>query len=344
MLMSFSMKVWGYWALHSERPWLFVYDSNSDGHVNFLDFWNWALWAFFWPGDFVINCSINSTFFNIIDFDSNDFFSVKSFCLSLGLWLIFLHYLSRFCLLFFGPICSCLSEFRKSISLMLLKMTRYIEKEQKGFLLILKTGHMLFGLILIFFFFLAINLTKNHNFQSDLRIHYQNNIPPVLLNNYHNAEIGSKNTSSDQNRVNSLANEEIVIEIQDKKMNLIKPEDIVDEELDFEPDKSELSITQTAQALAERKDVEEYMQKIGEKIRDNVSFPLNVDGGGVTFEVLVTYAGIVVKVNILHTSGNEAYDAAVEKAILKAQPLPMPSNEEIYSKYFRLFKMTFRQE
>mgnify|MGYP002022831579 CR=1 FL=1 len=26
--MSFSMNVWGYWALHSERPWLFVYDSN----------------------------------------------------------------------------------------------------------------------------------------------------------------------------------------------------------------------------------------------------------------------------------------------------------------------------
>ena len=227
---------------------------------------------------------------------------------------------------------------------MLLTITRYIEKEQKGFLLVLKTGHIVFGLILIFFFFLAINLTKNHKSHSDLRIYHQNKTPTVLLNNYRHTEIGSSNTPSDQNRVNSFANEEIVIEIEDEKMNLIKPEDIVDEELDFEPDKRELSITQTAQALAEGKDVEEYMQKIGDKIRDKVSFPLNVDGAGVTYEVLVTYAGIVVKVNILHTSGNEAYDAAVERAILKAQPLPMPSNEEIYRKYFRLFKMTFRQE
>ena len=64
--------------------------------------------------------------------------------------------------------------------------------------------------------------------------------------------------------------------------------------------------------------MQEYMQKIGDKIRDKVSFPLNVDGAGVTYEVLVTYAGIVVKVNILHTSGNEAYDAAVRESYSKS--------------------------
>ena len=136
---------------------------------------------------------------------------------------------------------------------MLLTINRYIEKEQKGFLLILKTGHIVFGLILIFFFFLAINLTKNHKSHSDLRIHYQNKTPTVLLNNYRHTEIGSSNTRSDQNRVNSLANEEIVIEIEDEKMNLIKPEDIVDEELDFESDKGELSITQNCASFSRGK-------------------------------------------------------------------------------------------
>jgi colicin import membrane protein len=49
----------------------------------------------------------------------------------------------------------------------------------------------------------------------------------------------------------------------------------------------------------------------------------------------------VVFVRVLTGSGNPAYDAAVERAILKSSPLPLPASREDFS---RELKLTFRPQ
>ena len=58
----------------------------------------------------------------------------------------------------------------------------------------------------------------------------------------------------------------------------------------------------------------------------------------------MTRAGIILLVRKLSSSGNEAYDDAVERAILSSQPLPVPEGEKIYREYFRLLNMTFKKQ
>jgi colicin import membrane protein len=47
----------------------------------------------------------------------------------------------------------------------------------------------------------------------------------------------------------------------------------------------------------------------------------------------------VLSTKLVRSSGNPAYDAAVERAILKASPLPLPANRELFARELRL---TFR--
>jgi colicin import membrane protein len=49
--------------------------------------------------------------------------------------------------------------------------------------------------------------------------------------------------------------------------------------------------------------------------------------------------GEVLTTRLLKSSGNPAYDAAVERAILKSSPLPLPASKELFS---RELKLTFR--
>jgi colicin import membrane protein len=47
----------------------------------------------------------------------------------------------------------------------------------------------------------------------------------------------------------------------------------------------------------------------------------------------------VLSIRLARSSGNAAYDAAVERAILKSSPLPLPASRELFS---RELKLTFR--
>jgi len=88
--------------------------------------------------------------------------------------------------------------------------------------------------------------------------------------------------------------------------------------------------------------VDEYTGKIAAKIRRNIVLPPDVaDDARAEFSVTVLPGGTVLNPILLKSSGNAAYDNAVERAILKSQPLPLPPDATMFSK-FREMKLGFR--
>jgi colicin import membrane protein len=72
-----------------------------------------------------------------------------------------------------------------------------------------------------------------------------------------------------------------------------------------------------------------YGDMISAKVRGNARLPDNLKGNPkVHFLVKLLPTGQVVDVRRLKSSGNPAYDEAVERAIYKSSPLPLPSDRE----------------
>lgn len=69
------------------------------------------------------------------------------------------------------------------------------------------------------------------------------------------------------------------------------------------------------------------------KIRANMLLPAGLTGNPeVRFAVEQTRSGEIVAVQMMKSSGNQAYDEAMERAILKSSPLPRMEPPELYSK------------
>jgi colicin import membrane protein len=87
----------------------------------------------------------------------------------------------------------------------------------------------------------------------------------------------------------------------------------------------QLAQQQAAQAAAQAKLMDAYMNGIRERIKRYVVIPPNMPGNPeAEFEVVQIPGGEVLSVKLKRSSGVPAYDNAVERAILKAQPLPPP--------------------
>lgn len=88
--------------------------------------------------------------------------------------------------------------------------------------------------------------------------------------------------------------------------------------------------------------VDEYTGKIVSKIRRNIVMPPSVaDDAHAEFSVTLLPGGSVLSARLTKPSGNAAYDNAVERAILKSQPLPLPADAAMFNK-FRELKLVFR--
>jgi colicin import membrane protein len=97
-----------------------------------------------------------------------------------------------------------------------------------------------------------------------------------------------------------------------------------------------------AQAAARQKSVDEFKRRIAEKVRRFIVEPPNLQGNPeVEFDVVMLPGGEVLGVKLRRPSGVAAYDNAVERAILKAQPLPVPPDPAAF-KDFRELNMKFR--
>lgn len=96
------------------------------------------------------------------------------------------------------------------------------------------------------------------------------------------------------------------------------------------------------QAAAAGRVVDEYTAKIAAKIRKNIyATPGIPDDARAEFEVTVLPGGRVLNVRLLKSSGYAAYDDAVERAILKSEPLPLPPDAALFNR-FRELKLGFR--
>jgi len=88
------------------------------------------------------------------------------------------------------------------------------------------------------------------------------------------------------------------------------------------------------QAAATGRMVDEYVAKIRAKIKHNIVLPPDVANPvQAEFGVTLLPGGTVLNTHLKKSSGNAAYDSAVERAILKAQPLPLPPDVALFNRF-----------
>jgi colicin import membrane protein len=99
-----------------------------------------------------------------------------------------------------------------------------------------------------------------------------------------------------------------------------------------------------ADARAARdREVADYVARIRAKIQGRVVIPPNLRGNPqVVYEVTLLPGGDVLQAVLKRGSGAPAYDAAVERAIMAAQPLPVPSDPRLFRNSFRILELKFR--
>jgi len=91
-----------------------------------------------------------------------------------------------------------------------------------------------------------------------------------------------------------------------------------------------------AQAAAQAKEIDKYRQAIEARIQRFIVQPPNVQGAPVAELVFtVLPGGEVLGVRTRKSSGQPAWDNACERAILRAQPLPLPPADSPIFKDFR---------
>jgi colicin import membrane protein len=94
---------------------------------------------------------------------------------------------------------------------------------------------------------------------------------------------------------------------------------------------------QAAQAEAIGEVVDEYQAKIQAKIRRNIVMPPDVaKDARAEFMVTLLPGGSVLNAERVKSSGNAAYDDAVERAILKSDPLPVPPDVTLFDRFRKL--------
>ncbi len=101
-------------------------------------------------------------------------------------------------------------------------------------------------------------------------------------------------------------------------------------------ERQRVAAQQSADA-AERRAVAEWVDRIRSKVRSNVIEPPDLAGNPeCVFEVTLLPSYEVLDVKLRKSSGNRAYDDAVQRAILKASPLPRPSRADLFERVLEL--------
>ncbi len=94
---------------------------------------------------------------------------------------------------------------------------------------------------------------------------------------------------------------------------------------------------------ATQSEVARYKGMIQSKIKRNIVMPPDVpENAEVIFMVIVLPGGLVMdNIKLIKSSGNAAYDSAAERAIYKAQPLPMPQDAAL-ARMFRELRLSLK--
>ncbi len=155
-----------------------------------------------------------------------------------------------------------------------------------------------------------------------------------------------------------IAKPEIAIPDKKAKPEKKKPPPIPEKKAEAKPSRQEVEARIAEQAAREQAEqaararaeqaaaagrvVDEYTGKIVGKIRRNIVMPPDVaDNARAEFSVTLLPGGTVLGARLTRSSGNAAYDNAVERAILKSQPLPLPADATLFNR-FRELKLVFK--
>jgi colicin import membrane protein len=94
---------------------------------------------------------------------------------------------------------------------------------------------------------------------------------------------------------------------------------------------------QQASDAASRRAIADWVDRIRGKVRSNVIEPPDLPGNPeCVFEVILLPTYEVLEVRLKRSSGNRAYDDAVQRAILKSSPLPRPDRADIFQRTLEL--------
>lgn len=97
-----------------------------------------------------------------------------------------------------------------------------------------------------------------------------------------------------------------------------------------------------ARNTAAQKVVGDYKSRIQAKIKSKIILPPDLAGNpAAEFDVILMPTGEVLNLKLTRGSGSSAYDSAVERAIYKAQPLPLPPDPTLFGE-FRELHLKFR--
>ena len=87
-------------------------------------------------------------------------------------------------------------------------------------------------------------------------------------------------------------------------------------------------------AAAQQSLYDKYITAIQNKVKSNIVEPPNLTGNPqVEFDVVLIPGGEVLTVKLRRSSGVPAYDRAVETAILKSAPLPLPPDPTLFQQF-----------
>ena len=98
-----------------------------------------------------------------------------------------------------------------------------------------------------------------------------------------------------------------------------------------------------AEMAARLQMIEEFQARIRSKIQSYLVLPPNLSGNPeVIYQVRLLPDGEVFKLTLVKSSGQPAYDKQVERAILRASPLPLPPDRELAAAFREELILKFR--
>jgi len=138
------------------------------------------------------------------------------------------------------------------------------------------------------------------------------------------------------------------VEVKPAEPKLVEPKPVEPVPTEKKPDTSaadqQAARAQAEKSAATQRLVDEFTARISAKIRQNIVPPPDVEAGAhAEFNVILLPDGTTLPPVLNKSSGNSAYDDAVERAILKSQPLPLPPDPNLFER-FRKLKLGFRPE
>ena len=156
-------------------------------------------------------------------------------------------------------------------------------------------------------------------------------------------DIAIKDKAEKERRILEEKQKEAKKREEEAKVTAAKEQQAEAQRLAREQEDAQRRVAEQA-AAARQSQIDKYKKAISDKIRRFIVLPPNIQGNPeAQFDVVLLPDGNPLGVKLKRTSGNTAYDNAVERAILKAQPLPLPPDPALF-KDFRELNLKFKPQ